>query len=127
MSSTSGAPRPERAALDSFAASIESTIDVVARTAPNPGAPALHRLNRAEYGNAVRDLLDLPIDPAKMLPGDDSSGEGFDNMASTLSVSPALMQAYVTAAARISRLAVGDPTISTDLTTYQAPRGIDRK
>src|SRR6187549_2234706 len=60
-----------------------------------------------------------------LLPGDDSS-EGFDNMASVLSVSPALMQAYVSAAAKISRLAVGDPTISADLTTYQAPRGVSQ-
>jgi len=126
MMPPSGAPRPDRATLDAFAASIESTIDRAARTAPNPGAPALHRLNRAEYGNAVRDLLDLPIDAAKLLPGDDSSGEGFDNMASTLSVSPALMQAYVTAAARISRLAVGDPTISAELTTYAPPRGLSQ-
>jgi hypothetical protein len=121
-----GAPRPDRATLDGFAASIETAIDRAARTAPNPGAPALHRLNRAEYGNAVRDLLDLPIDAARLLPGDDSSGEGFDNMASTLSVSPALMQAYVTAAARISRLAVGDPTISAELTTYAPPRGLSQ-
>ena len=126
MMPPSGAPRPERAALDSFASSIETMIDAVARTAPNPGAPALHRLNRAEYGNAVRDLLDLPIDATKLLPGDDSSGEGFDNMASTLSVSPALMQAYVTAAARISRLAIGDPTISPELVTYAPPRGISQ-
>lgn len=123
MMPPSGAPRPDRATLDGLAASIETSIDRAARTAPNPGAPALHRLNRAEYGNAVRDLLDLPIDAARLLPADDSSGEGFDNMASTLSVSPALMQAYVTAAARISRLAVGDPTISAELTTYSPPRG----
>ena len=126
MMPPSGAPRPERTALDAFAASIETMIDSVARTAPNPGAPALHRLNRAEYGNAVRDLLDLPIDATKLLPGDDSSGEGFDNMASTLSVSPALMQAYVTAAARISRLAVGDPTMSAELVTYAPPRGMSQ-
>ena len=126
MMPPSGSPRPDRATLDAFAASIEATIDRAARTAPNPGAPALHRLNRAEYGNAVRDLLDLPIDAARLLPGDDSSGEGFDNMASTLSVSPALMQAYVTAAARISRLAVGDPTISAELTTYSPPRGMSQ-
>jgi hypothetical protein len=85
----------------------------------------LHRLNRTEYANAVRDLLDLPIDAAALLPGDDSS-EGFDNMASVLSVSPALMQAYVTAAARISRLAVGDPTITAELTTYSPPRGMSQ-
>ena len=126
MMPPSGAPRPDRATLDGLAASIETTIDRAARVAPNPGAPALHRLNRAEYGNAVRDLLDLPIDPARLLPADDSSGEGFDNMASTLSVSPALMQAYVTAAARISRLAVGDPTISAELTTYAPPRGMSQ-
>ena len=124
MMPPSGVARPDRATLDGFAASIETAIDRATASAPNPGAPALHRLNRAEYGNAVRDLLDLPIDAARLLPADDSSGEGFDNMASTLSVSPALMQAYVTAAARISRLAIGDPTISAELTTYTPPRGL---
>jgi cytochrome c551/c552 len=119
------APRPDRATLDGMATAVETTIDRAAAAAPNPGAPALHRLNRTEYANAVRDLLDLPVDAVSLLPGDDSS-EGFDNMASTLSVSPALMQAYVSAAARISRLAVGDPTISADLTTYQAPRGVSQ-
>jgi mono/diheme cytochrome c family protein len=125
MMPPSGAPRPDRATLDGLAANVETALDRAAAAAPNPGAPALHRLNRTEYGNAVRDLLDLPIDAAKLLPGDDSS-EGFDNLASVLSVSPALMQAYVTAAAKISRLAVGDPTISADLTTYPAPRGVSQ-
>ncbi len=125
MMPPSGAPRPDRTTLDAFAATVENTIDRAAAAAPNPGAPALHRLNRTEYGNAVRDLLDLPIDAAALLPGDDSS-EGFDNLASVLSVSPALMQAYVTAAAKISRLAVGDPTISADITTYLAPRGMSQ-
>jgi hypothetical protein len=125
MMPPANAPRPDRATLDGLAASAETTIDRAAAAAPNPGAPALHRLNRAEYANAIRDLLDLPVDAVSLLPGDDSS-EGFDNMASTLSVSPALMQAYVTAAARISRLAVGDPTIGADLTTYQAPRGVSQ-
>ena len=125
MMPPSGAPRPDRATLDRFAEAVENTIDRAAAATPNPGAPALHRLNRTEYGNAVRDLLDLPIDATALLPGDDSS-EGFDNLASVLSVSPALMQAYVTAAAKISRLAVGDPTISADLTTYLAPRGMSQ-
>jgi cytochrome c551/c552 len=116
------APRPDRTTLDRFAATVEDTIDRAAAASPDPGAPALHRLNRTEYGNAVRDLLDLPIDAAALLPGDDAS-EGFDNLASVLSVSPALMQAYISAAAKISRLAVGDPTISAELTTYAAPRG----
>ena len=73
----------------------------------------------------MRDLLDLPIDAAALLPGDDSS-EGFDNIASVLSVSPALMQAYVSAAAKISRLAVGDPTTSPGITTYARPAGCRR-
>ena len=110
----SASPPPSRTALDRAAAA-----------APNPGAPVLHRLNRTEYANAVRDLLDLPVDAAALLPGDDSS-EGFDNIASVLSVSPALMQAYVSAAAKISRLAVGDPTISSGITTYAAPRGLSQ-
>ena len=125
MMPPAGAPRPDRATLDSLAAAVETTLDRAAAAAPNPGAPALHRLNRTEYGNAVRDLLELPIDAAALLPGDDSS-EGFDNQASVLSVSPALMQSYVTAAAKISRLAVGDPTISADITTYVAPRGMSQ-
>jgi hypothetical protein len=125
MMPPSGAPRPDRATLDGLAAAVETAIDRAAASAPNPGTTVLHRLNRAEYGNAVRDLLDLPIDPTKLLPGDDSS-EGFDNMAASLSVSPALMQAYVTAAARISRLAIGDPTITAESTTYQPPRGVSQ-
>jgi mono/diheme cytochrome c family protein len=125
MMPPANSPRPDRATLDGMAAAVEATIDRAAASAPNPGAPGLHRLNRTEYANAVRDLLDLPIDAVSLLPGDDSS-EGFDNMASVLSVSPALMQAYVSAAAKISRLAVGDPTISADLTTYQAPRGVSQ-
>jgi mono/diheme cytochrome c family protein len=125
MMPPANAPRPDRATLDGLAASVEATMDRAAAAAPNPGAPVLHRLNRTEYANAVRDLLDLPIDAAALLPGDDSS-EGFDNMASVLSVSPALMQAYVSAAAKISRLAVGDPTTSADLTTYLPPRGLSQ-
>jgi mono/diheme cytochrome c family protein len=125
MMPPAGAPRPDRATLDGLAATVETALDRAAAASPNPGAAALHRLNRTEYGNAVRDLLDLPIDAAALLPGDDSS-EGFDNQASVLSVSPALMQAYVTAAAKISRLAVGDPTISAYLTTYVAPRGMSQ-
>ena len=125
MMPPTGAQRPDRATLDRLASAVEGAIDRVASAAPNPGATGLHRLNRTEYGNAVRDLLELPIDAAALLPGDDSS-EGFDNMATTLSVSPALMQAYVTAAAKISRLAVGDPTITADLTTYFPPRGMSQ-
>ncbi len=104
---------------------LETTLDGAALAAPNPGAPSLHRLNRVEYANAVRDLLDLKIDPTALLPGDDSS-EGFDNIANALAVSPALLAAYVTAASKISRLAVGDPGASPGITTYRAPRGLDQ-
>lgn len=120
-----GEPRPEPANLASLAAWLETTLDDAALAAPNPGAPALHRLNRAEYANAIRDLLGLPVDTATLLPGDDSS-DGFDNIASALSVSPAHMQAYVAAAAEISRLAVGDPTTSAEIMTYTAPRGVSQ-
>ncbi len=108
-------PPPRRAAARSRAARVVRGLARVARSTrprpsdPNPGAPSLHRLNRAEYANAVRDLIDLPVNGAALLPGDDSSG-GFDNIANALSVSPALMQAYVSAAAKVSRLAIGDPT-----------------
>jgi cytochrome c551/c552 len=125
MMPPSGAPRPDRATLDRLAATVENALDRAAALAPNPGAPALHRLNRAEYANAVRDLLDLPIDANTMLPGDDSS-DGFDNIANVLSVSPALMQAYISAAGKISRLAIGDPTITSQITTYPAPRGLSQ-
>ena len=125
MMPPAGAPRPDRPTLDRLAASVETALDRAAAVSPNPGAPVLHRLNRAEYANAVRDLLDLPIDAAKMLPGDDSS-DGFDNIATVLSVSPALMQAYVSAAEKVSRLAVGDPTTSSESATYPAPRGLSQ-
>jgi mono/diheme cytochrome c family protein len=125
MMPPSGAPRPDRSALDGLATGIETALDRAAAASPNPGAPVLHRLNRAEYANVVRELLELPVDAASLLPGDDSS-EGFDNMASVLGVSPALMQAYVSSAARISRLAVGDPTTSPSITTYTAPRGFSQ-
>jgi len=109
-----GEPRPDAARLEQFAGWLESSLDAAAADDPNPGAPSLHRLNRAEYANAVRDLIDLPINGAALLPGDDSSG-GFDNIANALSVSPALLQAYVSAAAKISRLAIGDPTVTSGI------------
>jgi hypothetical protein len=118
-----GEPRPSAARLADVASWLESSLDAAARAAPDPGAPVLHRLNRAEYANAVRDLLAVPIDATTLLPGDDSSG-GFDNIANALSVSPALLQGYVSAAARISRLAVGEPAAASTITTYRAPRGL---
>jgi hypothetical protein len=116
-----GEPRPAAERLDTFVAFLEDSLDAAARNAPNPGTPSLRRLNRTEYANAVRDLIELPIDAAALLPGDDSVA-GFDNIGSALSVSPTLLQAYVSAAATLSRLAVGDPNASPTLTTYRAPR-----
>ena len=118
-----GEPRPAGDGIGGLAAWLETELDAAARVDPRPGTPALHRLNRAEYANAVRDLLDMPIDATTLLPADDSSA-GFDNIASALSVSPSLLQAYTTAAARISRMAVGDSTISPGQTTYSVPRGV---
>jgi hypothetical protein len=109
--------------VDAFVQWLEQSLDAAARSAPNASAPALHRLNRVEYANAVRDLLGVTVDAAALLPADDSSA-GFDNIASALNVSPALLSAYVAAAARISRLAVGDLGASSAIVTYRAPRGL---
>src|SRR5215831_18265823 len=112
-----GAPRPQRAALAAFAEAVEHDLDRVAAGTSNPGRAPLHRMNRAEYANAIRDLLAMEIDPVTMLPADDSSN-GFDNIADVLGVSPALLERYVSAAAKISRVAVGDPEISPLDVTY---------
>src|SRR5207248_3167808 len=94
---------------------IEAELDRAANI--NPGRAPLHRMNRGEYANAIRDLWALEVDPVTLLPADDSSG-GFDNIADVLGVSPALLERYVSAAAKISRVAVGDPEISPLATTY---------
>jgi len=112
-----GARRPERAALDAFASSIEAAVDRAAAASPNPGRAPLHRMNRAEYANAIRDLLALDVDAATLLPADDSS-RGFDNIADVLGVSPSLLERYVAAAAKISRLAVGERDAAPNQVTY---------
>ena len=114
------APKPAAAARASFAAALEAQLDRAALVRPDPGAPALHRLNRAEYANAIRDLLAIDIDVAAMLPPDDSAA-GFDNNADVLGVSPAHIEGYASAAAKISRIAVGDPSIGLDRVTYRVP------
>jgi hypothetical protein len=101
----SGQPRPEEETYAALASWIERELDDGAT--PTLPAPGLHRLNRAEYGNAIRDLLALDIDAAAFLPADDSS-RGFDNQAGTLALSPALLEAYLSAAGKITRLALGD-------------------
>ena len=102
-----GMPRPAAAKSAELVTWIENSIDRYAAAHPNPGRPVIHRLNRAEYSNAIRDLLGVDTKPGMMLPVDDS-GFGFDNMGAVLSVSPALLERYMTAARKISRLAIGD-------------------
>ena len=112
-----GAKRPERGSLDAFAKSIEEAIDHFAASNPNPGRAPLHRMNRVEYANAIRDLLALEVDSTTLLPADDSS-HGFDNIADVLGVSPSLLERYVSAAAKISRLAVGEREAAPAQVTY---------
>ena len=112
-----GRPRPDSSSYDAIAASLESTLNQAEAAHPNPGGPLLHRMNRAEYANAIRDLLALDVDPATLLPPDDSSS-GFDNVADVLGVSPALMERYLSAAGEISALAVGGPSILPSSRTY---------
>ncbi len=120
MMPPSGARRPARPELDAFAASLEARLDLANPPGARPEAPALHRLNRTEYANAIRDLLALDVDAKALLPSDDSS-EGFDNLAEALSVSPSLIQGYVGAAMKISRRAVGDRSAIASQVTYSAP------
>jgi len=115
-----GAPRrPDPAAADNFVSFLEASIDRAAMAKPNPGRATVHRLNRTEYGNAIRDLLALDIDPTPLLPADDES-YGFDNIADVLKTSPSLLQQYISASWNISRLAMGNSSITADTSTYRA-------
>src|SRR5580700_3174817 len=117
MMPPAGMPRPAPAAFEAAIVYLENELDkhAVANLPP----PGLHRLNRTEYKNAVRDLLAVDIDPGKYLPSDDST-RGFDNIAGALSLSPALLEGYTSAAGKISRLAVGDVS-EPSLATYRVP------
>ena len=105
-----GMPRPAAPVAAEFTKSLEESLDRAAAGNPNPGRPAVHRLNRVEYSNAIRDVLALDIQPGSALPVDDS-GYGFDNIGDVLSMSPALLEKYMSAARLVSRLAVGNTTI----------------
>jgi len=102
-----GLPRPDAATYTTLVKWIEDSIDRNSAANPNPGRPVIHRLNRSEYSNTIRDLLALDTKPGALLPVDDS-GFGFDNIGEVLSVSPALLERYMSAARRISRMAVGE-------------------
>ncbi len=104
-----GRPRPDRAAYEGLLSWVETELDRAASLNPNPGRKqTFHRLNRVEYGNAIRDLLAVEVDIASMLPADDAS-YGFDNMASSLRISQSALEQYMSAARRVSRIAVGTP------------------
>src|SRR2546425_10759291 len=119
-----GRPRPDAAAYTAMSTFLEKTLEDAASANPNPGRVAVHRLNRTEYTNAVRDLLGLQIDSKSLLSADEADQEGFDNVASVLSVSPALLEGYLSAARTISRLAVGDPTINPVADVFKIPTAL---
>lgn len=104
-----GMPRPGAAAYEGLTVALENELDRAAAAKPNLATASVQRINRTEYANAIRDLLGLEIDPAVYLPADDAS-YGFDNVASGLQISPALVEGYVTAASKLSRLALGRET-----------------
>jgi len=115
------APRPDRDTYNSFVSWLEHELDRDRALKPNPGRPAIHRLNRAEYTNAIRDLLAVEVDARSLLPGDESS-YGFDNIADVLTISPALLERYLSAARKIGRLAVGEPHLKPVAQIYTLPR-----
>ena len=121
-----GKPRPSRAVLEGFAGELAAQLDKAGLAHPYPGTKSLHRLNRTEYANAVRDVVGLQVDVSTLLPADDS-GEGFDNIADVLGVSPTLIQSYVSAAMKLSRAAVGDRTMQPTLVKYTAPSGLSQQ
>ena len=117
-----GRPRPDAETYDRVAGWLESEIDRVALGAPNPGrTQAVHRLNRAEYANAVRDLLALDVDVDNLLPADDFDEYGFDNNADVLTVSSSLMERYLSAARKIGRTALGETPLGPATETYKIP------
>jgi Protein of unknown function (DUF1592)/Protein of unknown function (DUF1588)/Protein of unknown function (DUF1587)/Protein of unknown function (DUF1585)/Protein of unknown function (DUF1595) len=120
-----GMPRPDDATYDALIKAIEAERDRVAQVRPNPGHPTLHRLNRTEYANTIRDLLALDVDVSDMLPADDT-GYGFDNIGDVLQVSPLLMERYLSAAGKISRVAVGDITLPVTYQTYAISHGLNQ-
>ena len=113
-----GSRRPDEATYRALEAAIEQPLDAAAVSHPNPGGPILHRMNRSEYANAVRDLLALDVDVTSLLPPDDAA-YGFDNISDVLGVSPSLQERYLSAAAKISAIAVGDPDITAGSDTFR--------
>jgi mono/diheme cytochrome c family protein len=113
-----GSPHPDAQTQASLISYLTTSLDRAVSAHPNPGRPLVHRLNRAEYANAIRDLLALDVDTSSLLPPDDAA-YGFDNIADALGISPVLLERYLTAAGKISSLAVGDPTIGAAGETFR--------
>jgi mono/diheme cytochrome c family protein len=118
-----GAPRPPKEKLQAFTSWLAKSLDDQAAAHPNPGHATVRRMNRTEYANAVRDLLGLNVDFSKDMPADDT-GYGFDNIADVLTVSPTLMDRYITVAGRISRLATGQSSRKVITTDYKVPKDL---
>jgi hypothetical protein len=118
-------PRPDESTVTAFVTGLEAAIDSAAAREPNPGRPVLHRLNRTEYANVVRDLVGLEVDGETLLPPDDMS-QGYDNMSDVLTVSPALLESYISAAGKISRLALGDAEATPLVETYVVPQAVSQ-
>ena len=110
-------PRPDDETYGHFVDWIEAELEQASLADPNPGTETIHRLNRTEYTNAIRDLLALEIDGRELLPADDQS-YGFDNIADVLSLSTSLLERYMLAAGKIAQLAIGDPSIRTTTAVY---------
>ena len=120
-----GRPRPAAATTHGFIEWLEAELDRAGLESPDPGRPAVHRLNRAEYANAIRDIFGLEIDVNALLPADDEQ-EGFDNIAEVLSVSPTLIERYLAAARRISQLVVGDTSVRAVSEVYPIHGAVDQ-
>ncbi|MFP6617401.1 MAG: DUF1592 domain-containing protein, partial [Candidatus Hydrogenedentota bacterium] len=116
-------PQPSKGAHEALLSWLVTSLDDAAAADPNPGRPAVHRLNRAEYANAIYDLLGLEIDSHALLPTD-GTDFGFDNIADSLNVSPMLLERYIMAAAKISRMAIGDLDIRPSSSIYELPKAL---
>ena len=116
-------PQLSKGARESLLSWLVTSLDQAAAIDPNPGRSAVHRLNRAEYGNAIRDFLALEIDSRSLLPTD-GVDFGFDNIAASLKFSPMLLERYMMAASKISRLAIGDPNQRPSSTIYKLPKAL---
>ena len=118
-----GMPRPPKERLNAFTDWLAKSLDEQAAAHPNPGHATVRRMNRTEYANAVRDLLAMDVDFSKELPADDT-GYGFDNIADVLTVSPTLMDRYITVAGKIGRMATGEGSRKVVTTDYKVPKDL---